>query len=97
MKNSCSRPASLLLSLLVLSAQAPWVAAQQADETANSGTAREWVELQKSNSAASPAARPMPGEIADKTFQRYANSFSQPIPATLNREEFLSQGGGGGK
>ncbi|MGQ0618641.1 MAG: DUF3613 domain-containing protein [Panacagrimonas sp.] len=59
-----------------------------------SGSARDWVELQKSNSAASPIARPLPGEIADRSFQRYADSFSQQIPATLDREEFLSGGGG---
>lgn len=65
------------------------------------GSARDWLELQKSGSAASPVARPVPGEIADRTFKRYADSFSQPIPETLNREEFLSKnsggGGGGGK
>lgn len=60
------------------------------------GSARDWMELQKSGSAASPVARPLPGELADRTFQRYADSFSQPIPETLDREEFLSQGGGGG-
>lgn len=88
-------PAYLLVSLLGL--QTPLALAQEpATDSVGGGSARDWLELQRSNTAASAVARPVPGEIADKTFQRYANSFSQAIPATLNREEFLSQGGGGG-
>lgn len=60
------------------------------------GSAGDWLELQASGRAASPVARPLPGEIADRSYQRYAESFSKPIPDTLDREEFLSEGGGGG-
>ncbi len=76
---------------------APLASAQDAAvSAAPAGSARDWVELQKSGAAASAVARPLPGELADRSFQRYADSFSQPIPETLNRDEFLSEGGGGG-
>lgn len=97
-----SRTTTAALMFPLLLALAPQVFAQ--DAAANliaPGSARDWLELQKSGSAASAVDRPMPGEIADRSFQRYADSFSQPIPETLNREEFLSEnsggGGGGGK
>lgn len=86
-----------VLSMPLAVAMVPVAGAQDAAVSggSGSGSARNWLELQKSNSAASPTARPLPGEIADRSFQRYADSFSQPIPATLDREEFLSEGGGG--
>lgn len=57
------------------------------------GSARAWVELQKGGTAASPVARPMPGDLAERTYDRYAESFSHPIPETLKREGFLESGG----
>lgn len=84
------------LSLLLLPMTLALPLLAQAQDAASSGNAREWLELQKSGSAASPVARPLPGEIAERSYQRYAESFSQPIPKTLEREGFLSQGGGGG-
>jgi hypothetical protein len=88
-----NRPTTaLMLSLLAF---VPLAGAQE-QTTPVPGSARDWLELQTSGRAASPADRPLPGDIADRTYQRYAESFSQPIPATLDREEFLSQGGGGG-
>ena len=54
---------------------------------------REWIDLQTGGSAASPEARPMPGDIAQKTYQRYADSFAQPIPEKLGRESFIDAGG----
>lgn len=89
-----------ILLFPVCGALAPLASAQDgASVTATpaAGSARDWIELQKSGAAASAVARPLPGELADRSFQRYADSFSQPIPETLNREEFLSEGGGGGK
>lgn len=82
---------------LLLGLSSPMAAAQgEAAEPAAPGSARDWLELQKSGAAASPVARPLPGELADRSFQRYADSFSQPIPESLDREAFLSEGGGGG-
>lgn len=57
---------------------------------------RAWTDLQKSGTAASPVSRPLPGEIADRSYKRYADSFSQPIPEHLGREGFVSDSGGGG-
>lgn len=55
---------------------------------------RAWLDFQKGGTAASPAERSLPGEIADRQFERYANSFSQPIPETFERDSFVSEGGG---
>ena len=55
---------------------------------------RHWIDLQASGTVASPEERPLPGEIAERSFERYAESFSQPIPDTFEREGFLSDSGG---
>jgi hypothetical protein len=55
---------------------------------------RSWVDLQVSGSAASTIARPLPGEAATNVYERYANSFKQPIPAKFDRESFATDGGG---
>lgn len=86
---------SLLAALIVLGVNAP-AAAQSQDTTpapVSGAEARAWLELQKGGTAASPAERPLPGEIADRSYQRYADSFSQPIPKALDREGFISEGG----
>lgn len=70
--------------------------AEEAAAAALGTETRGWVDLQKSGSAASAEARPMPGDIADKVYQRYANSFAKPIPDPLGRESFVEGSGGGG-
>lgn len=57
---------------------------------------RSWVQLQTGNTAASPAERPMPGDIAEKVYQRHADSFARPIPESLGRQSFNEEGGGSG-
>lgn len=57
---------------------------------------RAWTDLQKSGAASNPTAQPMPGEIADKVYDRYLKTFEQPIPATFERESFVGGGSGGG-
>lgn len=86
-------PAAVVLGLIAIS---PLSLAQDAATTPVPGSARDWIELQANGTAASPVARPLPGELADRSYQRYADSFSKPIPDTLDREEFLSGGSGGG-
>lgn len=54
---------------------------------------RNWVQLQTSGTAASPVERTMPGDIADKTYDRFANSFTHPIPEKFEREKFTEDGG----
>lgn len=94
-KNSEKRPTlnRILFSLLLGAATA--VGAAETSE-GDGLDLRAWTDLQKSGSAASPVARPLPGEIADRSFKRYAESFSQPIPEHLSREGFVSESGGGG-
>lgn len=54
----------------------------------------QWLDLQASGTVASPEERPLPGEIADRSFERYAESFSQPIPEVFARDGFVSDSGG---
>lgn len=76
----------ILLVFLTPVAHADEVAAEPrtGDET------RAWIELQKSGSASVAAARPMTGEVADKVYKRYVDSFGHPIPDTFQREDFVS-------
>ncbi len=87
-----SIPALLMLAFLLLAA-----AAQAAEPATPQGAATQaWVDLQISGSAAPADERPMPGEIADKVYQRYVKSFEKPIPESLKRDNFVSAGGDGG-
>lgn len=52
---------------------------------------RSWQGLQASNNAALGWARPLPGDAADRVYQRYLTSFSQPIPAKFDRADFSAQ------
>ena len=52
---------------------------------------RAWTDLQRSNVAAVGWARPLPGDAADKIYQRYLNSFGQPIPDNFNRKSFTAE------
>lgn len=88
-----NRPIATLMLTSLLGLIAP--ASAQDQTTPVPGSVHDWVDLQTSGRAASPVDRPIPGDIAERTYQRYAESFSQPIPETLDREEFLSQSGGG--
>ncbi len=54
---------------------------------------REWLDLQTSGNASLGAVRPMPGEVADKVYQRYLKSFEQDLPTQFDREKFVSDGG----
>ena len=56
-------------------------------------SARGWVDLQASGSAASVTARPLPGDAATNAYERYANSFKHPIPESFKRESFSTDGG----
>ena len=64
----------------------------QAEQNQTGAESRAWVDLQKSGKQASGAARPMPGEIADHVYQRYADSFKQPIPAKFKRQSAGASG-----
>lgn len=55
---------------------------------------RAWLQLQGSGNASTAAPRPMPGEVADKVYERYLESFENQIPDEFERETFVSGGGG---
>jgi len=42
---------------------------------------RDLLALQREGRAASPTPRPIAGEVADLSYQRYLKSFTHPIPA----------------
>lgn len=78
------------LFLLSLVGMAPLA---QAQDEGFGNEAKAWIDLQLSGSAASTVERPMPGEIADRTYDRYAQSFSYKIPETLDRSDFVESKG----
>lgn len=86
--------AATLTLIVSLTTSLPMTAGADGGQTPAPGSAQDWIELQVSGRAASPVGRPLPGEMADRSYQRYADSFSKPIPDTLDREGFLSEGGG---
>jgi hypothetical protein len=57
---------------------------------------RAWTDLQKNDVATDRVVQPMPGEIADKVYDRYLKTFDYPIPKTFDRESFASGSGSGG-
>lgn len=72
-------------------AEAP--AAEGAAATGFGSSTRSWVGLQASGRAASAEARPLPGDAAKNVYERYTNSFKQPIPDKFDRESFASGSG----
>lgn len=54
--------------------------------------ARAWMDLQASGTEASEAERPITGEVAERVYQRYLDSFTHPIPRQFTREAFTSDG-----
>ncbi|MDB5985097.1 MAG: hypothetical protein JWR16_150 [Nevskia sp.] len=55
-----------------------------------------WLSMQMNPAYTANDPRPIPGEVANRTFVRYLDSFSHPIPEQFERESFSSSGGGGG-
>lgn len=78
----------------LLVAGAAWAADEPQAARVGDDT-RAWLDLQAGGNAADGAARPMPGEVADKVYQRYVDSFENRIPDEFSRESFVSSGGGG--
>lgn len=70
-------------------------AADRASEAPLGTDTRNWVELQASGRASLGAVRPMPGEVAEKVYERYLESFENRIPERYERESFVSSGSGG--
>ncbi|MBI2383566.1 MAG: DUF3613 domain-containing protein [Gammaproteobacteria bacterium] len=66
-------------------------AAQAAEPAPLGRQTAKWLDLQRSNHAALGAARPLPGDAADRIYQRYLKSFSHPVPESYNRKRFVEQ------
>lgn len=77
------RSLALLLSLCVL----PLAAKEPAKPAPVGAATRGALTLQRSGRAASATERPMSGEVAGRTHQRYVESFSQPIPESFAEQE----------
>ena len=86
------RPQSVPALMLVCGLMAAPVLADEPQPVGDQ--TRHWLDLQASGTVASPEERNLPGELADRSYQRYADSFSQPIPETFEREGFVSDSGG---
>lgn len=69
-------------------------AAEVAAEPVIGTYTKAWLDLQKSGQMAEGEARPMDGEAAEASYQRYLDSFSHPIPQSLGRGESASSGSG---
>ncbi|MDO9453989.1 MAG: DUF3613 domain-containing protein [Stagnimonas sp.] len=87
---------SFLLAFAVTAAL-PFAAGAADVEKPIGDQTQAWVKLQQSGKQASGAPRPMPGEIADNVYQRYVDSFKQPIPAEFKRQSTGDSGNGSGK
>lgn len=90
---SMLKSASLIAGLFF--AGAVWAQDQNGAHPPVGTQTRALLDLQTSNSVASPVPRPLPGDIADRTYERYAKSFAKPIPDELGRDSFVEGGGGG--
>ncbi|MEQ1439610.1 DUF3613 domain-containing protein [Fontimonas sp. SYSU GA230001] len=84
----------MLTALMMLGLPLAALAAEPREPAVGDDT-RTWLEYQESGRAAPPDVRPMPGEVADKVYQRYLQSFEHKIPERYERERFVSSGSGG--
>lgn len=84
----------LLIILALTMPFAAW-ADDKSDEYKLGDEVHAWTDLQKSGAASNPTVQPMPGEIADKVYDRYLKTFDYAIPQTFERESFVGGGGGG--
>jgi hypothetical protein len=71
----------VLMGLPVITLGGPAADAEVGKQT------RSALELQRSGQAASGTERPMSGAVAERTYQRYLDSFTHPIPESFKDEE----------
>ncbi|WP_244100704.1 DUF3613 domain-containing protein [Burkholderia gladioli] len=76
---------------------APPAAMEPARRRSDVGPSTEaWLDLQRSNRAASPEPHPFEGAAASYAYQRYLQSFNSPIPTWFTSVQQGSGGGGSG-
>lgn len=71
----------ILMGLPIIAASEPAAGTEAGKQT------RAALELQRSGQAASGTERPMSGAVAERTYQRYVDSFAHPIPESFKDEE----------
>ncbi len=71
--------ASLFLACTATLAEAPRVGT----------TTQEWIDLQKSGVEAPEDDRPLQGDVAKRTYQRYLKSFETDVPEQFESESSL--------
>jgi hypothetical protein len=81
-----NKPSCALLALM-LGLPLAAGAGEPDDKGAIGQQTRAALELQRSGQAASGTERPPSGEVAERTYRRYAESFSHPIPESFQEEE----------
>ena len=81
-------PLMLALPLVAVAAEAPQPVGEES---------KAWLQLQNSGQQAANGPRPMPGEMADHVYQRYLDSFKQPIPAEFKRQSTSDSANGSGQ
>ncbi|MGB1582017.1 MAG: DUF3613 domain-containing protein, partial [Nevskiales bacterium] len=82
MKRISTLFSAALLGTMCLAASQLALAGDKAHEKVGQET-RNWLELQRSGSAASETQRPMSGDVAKRSYQRYVETHSQPIPESF--------------
>lgn len=86
--------ASVAVAVLMaaMAAQAAEPAEQAGSETpAQESLTRDWLELQRSGTAASEQPQPLSGAAMDKVHERYVKSFGHPQPEHFKYDEPISK------
>lgn len=85
-----------IVLLVMALAAGPLMAGESSNQASppTGETTRAWLELQRSNNASWGTPRPMPGEVAQRVYERYLQSFEAPIPTEFERESFVGSSSG---
>ena len=91
-------PASAQLAPVSAPVYAPNAASPIVPRHGFGGESDVWLSMQLDPAYTANDPRPVPGEVAGRTYIRYLGSFTHPIPEQFERQSFLggSAGGGGG-
>lgn len=79
-----------------LDAAAPVMAATEPAPRAVGDATSQLLALQRSGAAASPVPRPITGDVAARSYQRYLKSFEHPIPERFDTTVGTGSGAGSG-
>jgi len=86
---------SMLIGVLMLVAAPAFADEAPAEPLPRLGASTQsWLALQTDPAAQASELRPLPGEVAERVYQRYIDSFKYPIPEQYQRESFIKSGGG---